>query len=74
MLSIQLKTRNENKTTTRQLTDTLKALFAKAQQHAEAEVAVGRLVEVFQSPHMRSLRFQPLTNYTQAVSATFTQL
>jgi len=47
-----------------ELTDTAKALFAKAQQHAETEVTVRRLVEVLQSPHMRALRLQPLLQHT----------
>lgn len=40
------------------LTHTAKSFFAQADQHIEAHVAVSRLREVFQPPHVVAVLFQ----------------
>lgn len=42
------------------LTHTAKPLFAEPDEHVEAEVAISRTVEVFQSPQMIAILFHVL--------------
>lgn len=40
------------------LTDTAETLLAKSEQHIETEIAIRRLFEVFQAPHMAAVLLQ----------------